>query len=534
MAFRAFVVGANYVDLKYAEKDAQRIADRLHELAYVLPEPRVPPLGEDKKAIRERFEKVAFDCNPEDTLLFYFAGHGLIHEGILCLVLDGYDPSANPLQTCLNFNDISTIFQGVRAAAKLVVLDCCHAGKSFSRVDFNFSDNYTVLTASESFKKALELKDHKAGFLSHHLHNALTDDLEQVSRNRHVLLGKVHRYLREKVQEHNRTAEPSDRVPEITDLSKQTKEIVLAEIPEDMSLKPIYGLQRINHAFLAAQKDKTGPEFIPANFYGAIPNVQWWGVTNDLVSEQSLYPAVEEHVRQAVNGYFPLIGIIYGSGGMGKSILLRRLGVALAEEFDVWWLEDTEELLKDRKAAEEKLLESGRPQIVLLDDWTALEEDARKELRTWFNQLNKSGDSKQLKFVLTGRSWSNRDLSKKLISSGGLFEMDKQSNLGQDNPLLLDKAAEVLNDPEWHAAAQELRSTNLAQTKPFHLLFVFMRLAPESLREKIAKGQDVAYIFSEIIESDLERLWQDEHRKGLAAAVSTMAWLHVQFIAGAV
>jgi uncharacterized caspase-like protein len=189
-------------------------------------------------------KKFAADSRPNNTLLFYFAGHGVIENGILYLVLDSYVPS-RAMETCLMMNTVSDFFQGSNASSKLIVLDCCHAGKSFSHADFNFSDNYTILTASQSFEKALELKDHKAGFLSYHLHKALTDDLEKVSRNRQVLLGKVHRYLREKVQEHNRTAELSDRVPEIIDLSKQTKEIVLAEIPEEMSLEPIYGLQRI-------------------------------------------------------------------------------------------------------------------------------------------------------------------------------------------------------------------------------------------------------------------------------------------------
>ncbi|MCI5142452.1 MAG: hypothetical protein D3909_12195, partial [Candidatus Electrothrix sp. ATG1] len=221
-------------------------------------------------------------------------------------------------------------------------------------------------------------------------------------------------------------------------------------------------------------------------------------VTNDLVSEQSLYPAVKEHVLQATKGYFPLIGILYGSGGMGKSILLRCLGAELAKEFDVWWIQNMQELLDNRDKAEEKLLESGRPQIILVDDWTALEEDAHKELRTWFNQLNNSGNSKRLKFILTGRSWSNKDLPRNLIHPGSLFDMDKLGELERDNPLLLDKAAERLSDPEWTASAQDLRASNLAHTKPFHLLFVFMRLAPdERLRKEIAEGQNVANIFAE-------------------------------------
>ncbi len=101
--------------------------------------------------------------------------------------------------------------------------------------------------------------------------------------------------------------------------------------------------------------------------------------------------------------------------------------------------------------------------------------------------------------------------------------MDKRSRLEQDNLLRLDKAAEKLADPAWTAAAQKLRSSNLTRTKPFHLLFVLMRGG------QVLAGQNVEGVFEEIIQSDLDKLWQDDYKKGLAAAVSTLAFLHVKF-----
>jgi hypothetical protein len=127
-------------------------------------------------------------------------------------------PDNNPIQTCLTANELSTVFQASAADNKLMILDCCHAGAAFYLADFIFSENYLALTASESFEKALELHDCQAGFLSHHLHNALTKDLAKVIRNYRVGLDDLQAYLQRQVDEHNSTSRV--RVPQITVVSK--------------------------------------------------------------------------------------------------------------------------------------------------------------------------------------------------------------------------------------------------------------------------------------------------------------------------
>lgn len=529
MAYKAFVVGANY-GLKYAVDDAQRIANAFRALGYELPDPLIPPPEEDNHSIIARFKYFAATCNPEDTLLFYFSGHGIIHNGILCFLLETYDSSRNPIQTSLPVNDINTAFQASDAGYKLMILDCCHAGQAFQLADFDFSDNYLVLTASEAFEKALEFKDHKAGFLSYHLHNALTTDLAKVNQNSRLSLDALLTYLREQVQEHNRNS--PDKVPEVTVVSKQKRGMILAELV-DPYLK-LSGLICINPAFLAAERTKSDPLYTPENFYGALPPVQWWGVTNGLVAQQSLYVAVEQHVRQAMHSYPPIIAFLHGSGGMGKSIMLRRLGANLASEIDVWWVDDLQTVLEEQENVQTKLLESGRQQLLLVDDWSSFDADTHKALRTWFERLNKSGVGQSIKFVVTSRYWNAEELPLKLLCVNSLFDFDQLGDLARDNSLLLDKAIEQLGDPDWNEVAQELHSPQMGQTKPFHLLFVLMRLAEDSyLRSRFIteRGNTVNFehIFQDIIQDDLENLWNDSYKKGIAAAVSTMAHLHVEY-----
>ncbi|MCG8432020.1 MAG: caspase family protein, partial [Candidatus Omnitrophica bacterium] len=295
MAYRAFVVGANY-GLKYAVDDAQRIARSLQKLGYELWESCFTSAEEGNHALIASFKSFAATCAPEDTMLFYFAGHGIVYKGLLYFVLENYNTNQNPLKTCLSLNDISSAFQASDASNKLMILDCCHAGNAFRLADFDFSDNYLVITASESFEKALEIEDHKAGILSHYLYNALTKDLAKVAKNSKVKLNALLHYLRYRVTEHNKAS--PDKVPQITVVSKQKYDMVVAVF--DNPFLSLCGLVCVNSAFLSTERDKTGSHYTPENFYGALPPVQWWGVTNGLVAEQSMYGAVVQHVHQAI------------------------------------------------------------------------------------------------------------------------------------------------------------------------------------------------------------------------------------------
>jgi hypothetical protein len=134
--------------------------------------------------------------------------------------------------------------------------------------------------------------------------------------------------------------------------------MVLAEIADPYL--NLSGLVCVNPAFLATERAKTGSLYTPEDFYGGLPPVQWWGVANGLVAEQSLYLPVEQHVQQSVHAYPPVIAVLHGSGGMGKSVLLRRLGAYLVRNCDVSWLNNPQALLDEQKEAQTKILSERR------------------------------------------------------------------------------------------------------------------------------------------------------------------------------
>ncbi|MFJ7343958.1 caspase family protein [Streptomyces sp. NPDC101110] len=68
---------------------------------------------------------------PLDTLLVYYAGHGLIHEGTGELVLaTGRTNPELPLLTGLRYSDVRDILAVRRARRLVVVLDCCYSGRA--------------------------------------------------------------------------------------------------------------------------------------------------------------------------------------------------------------------------------------------------------------------------------------------------------------------------------------------------------------------------------------------------------------------
>lgn len=65
----------------------------------------------------------------EDTLLFYFAGHGTIStRGDLCLILSDTRAEHEDISG-LDFNCIREVFRNSGASTKIAILDCCYSGR---------------------------------------------------------------------------------------------------------------------------------------------------------------------------------------------------------------------------------------------------------------------------------------------------------------------------------------------------------------------------------------------------------------------
>ncbi|MEU4511455.1 caspase family protein [Nonomuraea wenchangensis] len=97
-----------------------------------------------------------------DTLIFYYAGHGLIGQrGDLHLALVGSD--AQRMYKAVSYAHVRDALLGSRAARRIVVLDCCHSGRALgimadpvtAAVDEASAEGTYVLAATAENQKAL-------------------------------------------------------------------------------------------------------------------------------------------------------------------------------------------------------------------------------------------------------------------------------------------------------------------------------------------------------------------------------------------
>ncbi|MGW0988247.1 caspase, EACC1-associated type [Streptomyces sp. NPDC002486] len=115
-------VGNNLTDLAAALCDAA---------TWGLPRERCVVLPDKRDAADVSTVLAEAAGEPLDTLLVYYAGHGLIHEGTGELVLaTGRTSPELPLLTGLRYSDVRDILAVRRARRLVVVLDCCYSGRA--------------------------------------------------------------------------------------------------------------------------------------------------------------------------------------------------------------------------------------------------------------------------------------------------------------------------------------------------------------------------------------------------------------------
>ncbi|WP_406360869.1 caspase family protein [Streptomyces sp. NBC_00715] len=166
---RAVLVGASL----YARCEALPAVDNnLSVMAEVLTDPEICGLSLDSVSVIAQPESptrvldAIYDAaeNCTDTLVFYFAGHGLtsLHADELLLAIPNTDPRRP--HSAIRFEDVRlAVLSARRAPKKLVILDCCFSGRAMvgsmeNSVDLaarSDIDGSYILTAAAETKTAL-------------------------------------------------------------------------------------------------------------------------------------------------------------------------------------------------------------------------------------------------------------------------------------------------------------------------------------------------------------------------------------------
>jgi Caspase domain len=163
----AILVGvAAYQDSRFrqlpaAENSLVRMRDMLTDPALGgWPEARVSAFLNQRQAGSLAADLRDLAGRVQDSLLFYFVGHGQLDERMqLCLALSDTRQD-HPDLTGLAYDDVKKILRASPARVKAVILDCCHSGQAIealgsdSIADATAASGITTLTATDGAKAA--------------------------------------------------------------------------------------------------------------------------------------------------------------------------------------------------------------------------------------------------------------------------------------------------------------------------------------------------------------------------------------------
>jgi uncharacterized caspase-like protein len=129
----ALIIGVSKYDtleaLNFCENDSKEITNVLTSLEYQIFDTLSGYVEWDK--MRDTiYEFFANDkmIKREDTLLFYYSGHGIPDvSGDMYLSPSEIDPFL-PSKRGFNFNELTKLIQNSIAGRKIIILDCCYSG----------------------------------------------------------------------------------------------------------------------------------------------------------------------------------------------------------------------------------------------------------------------------------------------------------------------------------------------------------------------------------------------------------------------
>lgn len=162
----------NAPKLSFAEKDAQSLSEKLQSPLFESTEVRLLT-GEKARTdvLRQTFEELGKDTQPQDTLVLFLAGHGSLDS-------NGYHFLMAPGQPSVDGPALAGWLREFPAQKQFVILDTCHAGAVSDEMASSFAvsqqrmargSGVYMLAACRSDQSALELPKLQHGLLTYSL-----------------------------------------------------------------------------------------------------------------------------------------------------------------------------------------------------------------------------------------------------------------------------------------------------------------------------------------------------------------------------
>jgi len=206
------------MNLAYAQKDAMEISELFTEKAGNLYESVHTDLLNNNKALKtnifQQFEMLKTKTKPQDTLVFFFSGHGFIMEtgtlnSIYSLAL--HNTSRKNDSANITTEELERLINSVPAQNIIVIIDACHAAKAvdFETLTHAYTDRIStqlaknsgigVFLSSAEDQPSYESRDLKHGVFTYAFIQTAQDKNTDTNNNRLLELGELSQQLIETV-----------------------------------------------------------------------------------------------------------------------------------------------------------------------------------------------------------------------------------------------------------------------------------------------------------------------------------------------
>jgi uncharacterized protein YjbI with pentapeptide repeats len=132
---KALIVGVSYYtssrldELDFCKNDGQQMYELLASLGYEISENNKLIGNVEGEKVRDKIHDFFGDSyiNPDDTLLFYYSGHGILDVDGTYLASSDIDPD-KPYRRGFSFEELSKMMEKSISTRVVVILDCCYSG----------------------------------------------------------------------------------------------------------------------------------------------------------------------------------------------------------------------------------------------------------------------------------------------------------------------------------------------------------------------------------------------------------------------
>ncbi|MDH3766748.1 MAG: caspase family protein, partial [Nitrosopumilus sp.] len=242
----------HYDSLEFCKNDGQSMYDTLSKLGYEIP-PERKIIGQVSKyefaaAIIDFFR--GEHVNPDDTLLFYYSGHGSPYGEHDYYFVTSETELDKPDVKGFDYDELTKLSRNSKSDKIVKVVDCCYSGALGTSEKSNdnaqailgreaIEDKFAkegkgnyVIASSLSTQKSFPRKDRECSEFTFHVINGLNgSDKDSVDKDGFVTSHSLGNYIWKKMKDFEKNQQPINN-------AQATGDIFLAHYPEHATIQP--------------------------------------------------------------------------------------------------------------------------------------------------------------------------------------------------------------------------------------------------------------------------------------------------------